>query len=146
MGLPELFLFRNQLHTRTVSTVSMLRGEVMSAKSKGFTLLEVLVALSILSIVGIYVIRACGDSLSQVADTGWMDQAARLGRSRMAEIVRNGIKNGMEGTFSPRYPRVSWRASVTSLEDIPGRRVEFTVYEQQGRIRHELVLEQILYP
>ncbi len=112
----------------------------------GFTLLEVLVALSILSIVGIFLIRACGDTLTQVAETGWLDEAARLGRARMAECIRLGIRGNMEGTFAPRRPELRWKATFSSRKGLPGRVLTFTVFERQGGRRHELILEQILFP
>ena len=39
--------------------------------NRGFTLLEVLIALAILSTVALLAVRVSGDSLTQLAETGW---------------------------------------------------------------------------
>ena len=41
--------------------------------NRGFTLLEVLIALAILSTVALLAVRVSGDSLTQLAETGWED-------------------------------------------------------------------------
>lgn len=43
------------------------------AMNRGFTLLEVLIALAILSTVALLAVRVSGDSLTQLAETGWED-------------------------------------------------------------------------
>ena len=112
----------------------------------GFTLLEVLVALSLLAIVALAVIRACGEGLVQVGDSGWTDTAVRVGRARMYEIVQSGGNGNLQGTFAPQYPEMRWRAHVHDLRDLPGRRLEFIITEGEEKARHEISLEQILYP
>lgn len=113
-------------------------------KAAGFTLLEVLVALTVLSLTGLVVIRACGDSLTQVAESGWRDTAIRLGRAKMLALVREGISGNSRGTFAPEQPQLTWQARLTSVPDREGRRLEFIVREA-GK-EHEVVLEQILFP
>ena len=94
----------------------------------GFTLLEVLVALTVLSLVALLVIRVSGDSLSQLAETGWADQAVRLGRARLVTLLREDRKNLEQlGTLAPEMPEV-----------------EFTLTETQGTRGREVVLEYVL--
>ena len=50
--------------------------------NRGFTLLEVLIALAILSTVALLAVRVSGDSLTQLAETGWEDGVLRAGRGR----------------------------------------------------------------
>ena len=45
----------------------------MTPRRGGFTLLEVLVALTILSTVALLAVRVSGDSAAQLAETGWQD-------------------------------------------------------------------------
>lgn len=111
-------------------------------KSAGFTLLEVLISLAILSGVSLLVIRAVGDGLVWIGDSGWRDLAAILGREQIARLVRQDLRGNMRGTFSPDFPDISWQANVTSLDDIPGRKLEVLVREG----RRELLLEQIIIP
>lgn len=114
--------------------------------SAGFTLLEVLVALSLLAIVALAVIRACGEGLIQVGDSGWADTAVRVGRAKMYEVVLSGGNGNLQGSFSPEYPDMKWRAQMYDLQDFPGRRLEFIITEGEGKARHEVTMEQILYP
>ena len=114
--------------------------------ASGFTLLEVLVALSILAIVAFTLIRACGEGLVYVADSGWADMAVRVGRAKMQEVVLEGGKGNLQGTLAPLHPELKWEARVHSLPDLPGRRLEFILSEGVGKARHELFMEQILYP
>lgn len=111
----------------------------------GFTLLEVLVALSLLAIVALAVIRACGENLIQVGDSAWADTAVRVGRAKMYEVVLSGRGN-LQGTFAPQYPDMRWHAHMYDVQDFPGRRLEFVITEGEGKARHEVTLEQILYP
>lgn len=115
-------------------------------QAAGFTLLEVLVALSLLAIVALAVIRACGEGLIQVGDSGWADTAVRIGRAKMYEVVLSGGKGNLQGSFAPQYPEMRWQAQIHDLQDLPGRRLEFVITEGEGRARHEVALEQILYP
>ena len=115
-------------------------------KAAGFTLLEVLVALSLLAIVALAVIRACGEGLIQVGDSGWADTAVRIGRAKMYEVVLSGGKGNLQGTFAPQHPEMRWQAHVHDLQDLPGRRMEFVITEGEGKARHEVAMEQILYP
>ncbi len=112
----------------------------------GFTLLEVLVAISIVSIVGLYLVQATGSGLTQVAETAWHDNAARLGRQKLSELVRNGIKGSAQGAFAPDHPHIAWTAQALALKDVPGRHVRLSVHETQGQKRYELILEQIVHP
>lgn len=117
-----------------------------SQTEAGFTLLEVLVALSLLAIVALAVIRACGEGLVQVGDSGWADTAVRVGRARMYEIVLSGGNGNLQGTLAPQHPEMQWRAHVHDLQGLPGRRLEFIISEGEGKERHEIFMEQILYP
>ena len=56
--------------------------------NRGFTLLEVLIALAILSTVALLAVRVSGDSLAQLAETGWEDGVLRAGRGKMIQMLR----------------------------------------------------------
>lgn len=111
-------------------------------RQAGFTLLEVLIALTILSAVSLVVIRAVGDGMAQIGDNGWTDQAARLGLSQMTRIMQQGAKGSAQGSFAPDYPDIRWTAKVSGIDSAPGRKLELTV--RQGK--RELMLERILIP
>lgn len=118
----------------------MKGGKVKSGA--GFTLLEVLIALTILSAVSLVVIRAVGDGMTQIGDSGWKDQAMRLGRTQLLRLNRQDLRGNMEGSFAPDYPHITWKATVKTLNDLPGRKLELVIREGS----HELLLEQIIIP
>ena len=99
------------------------------SRQDGFTLLEVLVALTVLSLVALLVIRVSGDSLSQLAETGWADQAVCLGRAKLVALLREDRKN------------LEQRGTLRGLN---GKRLEFTLTEAQGTLKREVVLEYVL--
>lgn len=109
-------------------------------REAGFTLLEVLIALTILGAVSLVVIRAVGDGMVEIADSAWKDRAVRLGRMQIERL--GSAKGGSRGSFAPDYPHIIWQASISPLEDVPGRRLELVVKEG-GR---EVMLERIIIP
>lgn len=111
-------------------------------RKAGFTLLEVLIALTILGGVSLVVIQAVGDGMVQIADSAWKDRAVRLGRMQLDKLAGGTIKGGLRGSFAPDYPAIAWQASISPLEDVPGRRLELVVREG-GR---EVALERIIIP
>lgn len=114
----------------------------MASVDRGFTLLEVLVALTILSAVAITVLRLVGDNLTGIGDSGWNDRAALLGRNQLLKLETSGLKNDSSGNFGPEYPEIAWRLTIKSLGEGAGRRLELTVSEGA----RELALERILLP
>ncbi|MBS6830509.1 MAG: prepilin-type N-terminal cleavage/methylation domain-containing protein [Desulfovibrio sp.] len=115
------------------------------SRQDGFTLLEVLVALTVLSLVALLVIRVSGDSLSQLAETGWADQAVCLGRAKLVALLREDRKNlEQRGTLAPEMPEVEWHSKLYSLRGLNGKRLEFTLTEAQGTLKREVVLEYVL--
>lgn len=108
----------------------------------GFTLLEVLIALTILSGVSLVVIRAVGDGMVQIADSSWRDQAVHLGRMQLDKLASGTLRGSLQGSFAPDYPNLSWKAAVSSLNDAPGRKLELTVREGERSV----VLERIIIP
>lgn len=108
----------------------------------GFTLLEVLIALTILSMVALTVLRATGDSLLGLTDNGWKDRAVLLGRNQLVLLSLKDFKGSLQGTFAPEYPDMSWQVKVSDIKDGKGRKVEMIVSEGP----HEISLEKFLFP
>lgn len=113
-----------------------------ASSEKGFTLLEVLVALTILGMIAMTVLRATGDGLLSMADNGWKDRAALLGRNQFILLSLKGFKGGMQGNFAPEHPEISWRVRISNIRDGKGRKVRLTVSEGA----HEISLEELLFP
>ena len=108
--------------------------------SSGFTLLEALIALAILSSVSLVSLRATGENLSRIADSGWADRASVLGRDQLLTLKTRGLKGAAQGSFAPDYPEMIWRATVSDVEG--GRKIELTVSEGA----REISIEEFVFP
>jgi general secretion pathway protein I len=83
-------------------------------RRRGFTLLEVLVALSILSLAVVSMIQLFGQGLRLLKVSGDYQQAVLLAdqKAREVETVREGLETGREGDFE--WER---RATVTTVPE-----------------------------
>lgn len=92
-------------------------------RTSGFTLLEVMIALAILSLVGVAFLRAQASSVHLVDESGQISIATLLAREKMAELENMGFPDlgktsGMEDQIFPQY---RWEVIVSST-DIPALR------------------------
>ena len=83
-------------------------------RRRGFTLLEVLVALAILSVAVVSMIQLFGQGLRLLKVSGDYQQAVLLAdqKAREVETVREGVEGGREGDFE--WER---RASVATVPE-----------------------------
>jgi general secretion pathway protein I len=81
---------------------------------RGFTLLEVLVALAILSVAVVAMLQLFGQGLRLLKVSGDYQQAVLLAdqKAREVETVREGVEAGQEGDFE--WER---RATVTAVPE-----------------------------
>lgn len=93
---------------------------------KGFTLLEVMIALAITAGVLLTVISSVNHHLSRVAQDAEETTAVLLGRAKLEDPeFKKQAEN--EGTFAPHHPDHKWVRETTQTE-IPGiNRVRLTV-------------------
>lgn len=121
---------------------------------RGFTLLEVLVATTIMGIVVGSILVSLSTSVrnaSRLADT---DRASVIARRTMDELLTApGIRYDsiLEGRFDPRETGVNggWRARVEPFESVPGQparlatleRVVVEVWWVQGSSRRTMLLD-----
>ena len=83
---------------------------------KGFTLLEVMIALAIISIALVAMLGLVQRNILVNDRLQQMTQATFLAKQKMAEI-ENGILSGLErnlGEFPPPNQQFSWRAQYSS--------------------------------
>ncbi len=87
---------------------------------KGFTLLEVMIALAILALVGVAFLRAQASSVRLLDESSQISLATLLARERMAELESVGFPEvgKSSGTGGEAYPLFRWEAVVTST-DLP---------------------------
>lgn len=89
-----------------------------TAKHKGFTLIEVLVALSIITIALTSVYRLQGDTFRMSSDARFYTQAPLLAKSKLTELESKGMKNASDGSgdFGDEYPGYTWSISLEEIQ------------------------------
>jgi len=114
-------------------------------RSSGFTLLEVMIALAILSLVGVAFLRAQASSVRLVDEAAKISMATLLAREKMAELESMSFpETGKEsGSGGEAFPSFRWERVVTPteipvlrkglvrilwLEGTQERNLEFTAY------------------
>jgi general secretion pathway protein I len=83
---------------------------------KGFTLLEVMVALAIMTGVILTVISSVNYHLSLTTRNNEETVATLLARAKLEELElldNQQLTQGKEGTFEPEWPDYSWKAELT---------------------------------
>lgn len=123
-------------------------------RRRGFTLLEVLVATTIMGIAVGTLMSALSTSVRNASRLADSDRASVIARRTMDELLAApAIRYGtmLEGRFDPRETGVNggWRAQVEPFESIPGQpaniatleRIVLEVWWTQGSARRTRVLE-----
>jgi len=85
--------------------------------SAGFTLLEVMVALAVMSIVLVSVYRMHSQTLTLNTAARFYTQAPLLAQKKMAEVATTsaGVFATDSGDFGENYPGYSWQVSATDV-------------------------------
>jgi general secretion pathway protein I len=105
---------------------------------RGFTLLEVMVALAILAGVILTVITSFNYHLSVVSRDREETIAVILGRAKLDDPGFTAT-NGGKGTFAPDRPDIAWKTEIIPT-DYPGvKRLVFTVSWDNERRKLDLV-------
>jgi general secretion pathway protein I len=124
-------------------------------KSRGFTLLEVLVATLIMAIAVAGLMGAISTSIRNAARLTEHDRAVLLGRQKMDELlIATGLEKGVpfQGTWGPEVTGgndIGWTARLTPFEIPKGRpvgqpfieRVELEVWWMNGPQRRSFRIE-----
>jgi len=116
------------------------RGSLLQ---KGFTLMEVMIAVTILAIVLLAVFQSQSQSLSMTSRSRFLTTASLLAQSRMAEAELTGIDQLIttSGDFGDDYPDYAWRIEVTDTQMDYMKKI--TVRVTNGRLltNNEFILE-----
>ncbi|MBE9504991.1 MAG: type II secretion system minor pseudopilin GspI [Proteobacteria bacterium] len=96
---------------------------------KGFTLLEVMIAMSILAITLVVVFQSQSQSISMAGRARFETTAALLAQSKMAEIEAANPENVVSdsGNFGDDFPDYSWQVDVTETEIEVLKKIEVKV-------------------
>ena len=102
-------------------------------KKKGFTLLEVMIAMSILAITLVVVFQSQSQSISMAGRARFETTASFLARSKMAEIEAANPENVVSdsGDFGNDFPDYLWRVDVTETEIEILKKIEVKVVNER---------------
>jgi general secretion pathway protein I len=105
---------------------------------KGFTLLEVMIALAIAAGVLLTVISSLNHHLSIISQDSEETTAALVGRAKLDDPEFRNVKDD-KGSFAPEHPDLKWSREVSETE-LPGlSRIRLTVSWNDGRKNLSLV-------
>jgi len=107
---------------------------------RGFTLLEVMVALAIMAAVILTLLGSVNYHLGIIANERDSTILTLLARNRMAELEQAPAKG--EGTFAPFHPELSWKADLLPA-DLPVLQ-KLVVSVKRGSDGREVTLERYL--
>lgn len=96
---------------------------------KGFTLMEVMIAMVILAVALVAVFQSQSHSISLATDSRFLTTAALLAQSKMAEVEAGSIldTNSKDGDFGTDYPDYTWHLDISDTQIPKFRKIEFTV-------------------
>jgi general secretion pathway protein I len=115
--------------------------------ASGFTLLEVMVALAVMSIVLVSVYRMHSQSLTMNTEARFYCEAPMLAQSKLAEFeaLSASVFPEDSGDFGEQFPGYGWKASLTDVnseilgqtaEDL--KRIDITVYFNDNQFSYNL--------
>ncbi len=98
-------------------------------KAKGFTLLEVMIAIAILAIALVSIFQLQSQSISMSTDSRFMTTAALLAQSKMVEVETNSSLSNRsdDGDFGPDYPQYTWHVEIGDTQLLQFKKIEVTV-------------------
>ena len=119
----------------------------ISQTAFGFTLLEVMIALAVMSIVLVSVYRMHSQSLTMNAAARFYTLAPMLAQKKLVELETNssGGFSDDSGDFGEQYPGYSWRASLSDVSsEVLGevaddlKRIDLTVSFNGNQLSYDL--------
>lgn len=99
------------------------------AGEKGFTLMEVMLAMTILAIALLAIYQSQRQSLAMAARAHFLTEAALLAQGRIARIDAMSMAelSGASGDFGEDYPKYRWELALVDTEMPFLKRIELTV-------------------
>lgn len=115
------------------------------ATGGGFTLLEVMIAMAILSISLLVVFQSQSQSISMMAASRATTMLTMLAQSKMAELETANIADikSASGDFGSDYPDYTWASQVTSEDVQLLKKIVLTV--QNNRLKKGNAITIVLY-
>ncbi len=115
---------------------------------RGFTLLEVMIAMAILAIALVAVYQSQSQSIAMASDSRFLTTASLLAQGRMAllDAAAPGSVKAERGDFGEDFPDYSWQVTIEDTEVERLKRLVVTVVNARLAKRNEyrLVLYKVL--
>ena len=112
---------------------------------RGFTLMEVMIAMAVLAIALVAVFQSQSQSISMAGDSRFLTTASLLAQSRMVEIDAadpRDVKAG-NGDFGEDFPDYRWQVEIGDTEIEVLKKISLTVTNSRMVVRNSYRL--ILY-
>ncbi|MEI6314952.1 MAG: prepilin-type N-terminal cleavage/methylation domain-containing protein [Syntrophus sp. (in: bacteria)] len=100
---------------------------------RGFTLMEVMIAMAILAITLVTVYQSQSQSISMASNARFLTTASLLAQSKMADIEWMNVKDRRAegGSFGETFPDYRWRIEVTDTEVAYLKKIEVVVTNEK---------------
>ena len=111
---------------------------------RGFTLLEVVVALAIMAAVILTVLGSLNYHLNSISAERDNTTLTILARNRLVELEQQGgLQQMSEGTFAPAHADVTWRAELFPAK-IPALQKLVVTVQRRGDKREVALVRYVL--
>ncbi|MFH1081083.1 MAG: type II secretion system minor pseudopilin GspI [Pseudomonadota bacterium] len=118
-------------------------GMMKQTSKKGFTLLEVMIAMAILAIALVAVFQSQSQSISIAGNARFLTTASLLAQSKMAEMEATDMRNikSEAGNFGQDFPDYEWQMTVKRMDIETVKKIELVVTNNRMRLNHTYMLE-----
>lgn len=114
-------------------------------KNHAFTLLEVLISLSILSIVAVIAVQQIGQQQESIAYNIWQDDIIYRGREILANIIYTKDYE-QSGTLAPYNPQISWKSEVKTINDTYHLKMVSLTFKDTAKKSEQLFVMEYILP
>jgi type II secretion system protein I len=117
-------------------------GRMKRTSKKGFTLLEVMIAVAILAITLVAVFQSQSQSISMAGNARFLTTASLLAQSKMAEVEVIDMRNikSEAGDFGRDFPDYEWRMTVKEMDIETVKKIELVVTNNRMRLNNTYML------
>lgn len=113
----------------------------------GFTLIEIMIALAVISISFVVLLGLRNRDIALATYTHHMTEATLLARQKITETTVTSFPNvgELEGDFGEDYPGYTWKQEVKPTPYDVVRELVVTVFWEEGKAREEVRFTTYLF-